>query len=102
VQNELIELRAHGVAIVALVDKMAGGQRLPDPHQWRIGGNLQAPLNPAGTREINRRFAAGEDNRKIAEEMTISPEGVRQRRQTWAALRGPIRRRVRVTSTSNP
>jgi DNA-binding CsgD family transcriptional regulator len=94
-EEDLIEIRGHASAILALTAKSTGP--LPDPRQYRIGGNLQSPLNHTGIAEIHRRFSAGETNKTIAKGMTISTEGVRSRRRMWNALvqpRRPIRRKA--------
>jgi hypothetical protein len=81
-------VRNMAVRIVDECDHELGNTNPPDhagdPARWRKSGpGLHPPLNRAGVAEIERRFAAGENNDAIAIAMRVSPDGVARRRAMW-------------------
>ena len=67
-------------AAAGVAELIAAEQTSSDPYREPNGSRN---LSQAGIDEINRRFASGEKNNKIAEEMGIARVSVKKRRSMW-------------------
>lgn len=74
--------RARAVLDSILASQDATENSMPNYRQYPGG-----PLNEAGIEEINKRFAAGQTDSRIALEMAISLTGVSKRRGIYRRSR---------------
>lgn len=78
--NAMNRLHAALLEAAGAIGELIAAARTSDPYRKPNGSRN---LSQAGIDEINRRFAIGEKNNKIAAEMGIASISVKKRRAIW-------------------